>query len=99
MKKEDGTEIIEGQESDLYRFVSLLMSSDNFPPLRSACFTVIASLGARPLRDQKLFNFIRLSKLCMEPLDGKTNKQYQGLPPQGLSFPIPKRTIHHPPFA
>ncbi|CAE8585434.1 unnamed protein product, partial [Polarella glacialis] len=89
---------IDGQDSDLFKFVTLLVSSQD-PKLRGSCFKVLAGLSARPYREQRLFHVLKTSKTCMEQPDPKTMKAYQGLPPQSLTFALPNGTIQHPPFA
>ncbi|CAE7235044.1 RYR1 [Symbiodinium pilosum] len=37
--------------------------------------------------------------ICMLPPDPKTQKPYQGLPPQGLSIALPRKSFHLAPFA
>jgi len=86
------------KNSDLFKFVTLLLSSPD-PHLRAACFRAISALSARPFREQHLFKMVKFSKLCMEQPDTKTTKCYQGLPPQALTFALPSQSIAHPPFA
>ena len=86
------------KSSDLCRFALLLVNSSD-PLMRAACIRSIRVLGGRPARRQPLLHLTRFVNICMLPPDPKTQKPYQGLPPQGLSLALPRKSYHMPPFA
>ena len=85
------------KNSDLCRFALLLVNSSD-PLMRAACIRAIRVLGGRPARRQLILHLTRFVNICMLPPDPKTQKPYQGLPPQGLSIALPRKSFHLPPF-
>ncbi|CAE7451856.1 RYR1 [Symbiodinium natans] len=84
--------------SDLYLFALLLVNSSD-PLMRAACMRAIRVLGGRTARKQPVPRLLQCVNICMLPPDPKTQKPYQGLPPQGLSIALPRKSFHMAPFA
>ncbi|CAE7450627.1 RYR1, partial [Symbiodinium necroappetens] len=86
------------KNSDLCLFALLLVNSSD-PLMRAACIRAIRVLGGRTARKQPILHITRFVNICMLPPDPKTQKPYQGLPPQGLSIALPRKSFHLAPFA